>query len=64
MWPFKRKDKNKREGKKKVSRPDYSRLVEQDKKMPSEEDLERMDSSFRDKVGYLMTKVLRRKKRL
>ncbi|MFC1755102.1 hypothetical protein ACFL96_17195 [Thermoproteota archaeon] len=53
MWPFKKKIK-----------PDYSKLTEQDKKMSSQEEIDKKDAEFREQSGNLITKVLKKRKKL
>lgn len=57
MWPFDRIFRKK-------VRPDYRRLAEEDKEIKSQEELEKMDSEFRDESGELITKVLKKQKKL
>ena len=56
MWPF--------DIFKKKVKPDYSKLEKEDKELKSQEDLEKMDSEFRDESGELITKVLKKEKKL
>ena len=56
MWPF--------DIFKKRVKPDYTKLAEEDKELKSQEELEKMDSEFRDESGELITKVLRKQKKL
>ncbi len=56
MWPFDRIFR------KKSIKPDYSKLAE--KELPSTEEIEKMDSEFRDESGEIVTKILRKKKKL
>lgn len=57
MWPFDRLFRKK-------ANPDYSRLAEEDKELLSQEDLEKEDSEFRDESGFIVTKLLKKKKKL
>ncbi|MCX6707819.1 MAG: hypothetical protein NT001_06835 [Candidatus Woesearchaeota archaeon] len=53
IWPFKKKVK-----------PDYGRLEKEDKELKSQEDLDKMDSEFTDESCELITKVLKKQKKL
>ncbi|HLC46203.1 MAG TPA: hypothetical protein VJI75_00515 [Candidatus Nanoarchaeia archaeon] len=56
MWPFSKKAKPDAEAVKK--------LEEQDKNIPSEEQIGQQDAEFRDQGGEIMTKSLRKMKRI
>ncbi|MFO8016293.1 MAG: hypothetical protein R6U32_04260 [Candidatus Woesearchaeota archaeon] len=53
MWPF-----NKRE------KPDYSKLKEEDKKLMSEDELVKSDAEFRKESGFIITRLLRKFRKL
>ena len=56
MWPFSKKAKPDSESVKK--------LEEQDKEIPSEEQIKGQDAEFRDQGGEIITKSLRKMKRI
>ncbi|MCX8147362.1 MAG: hypothetical protein N3D84_02755 [Candidatus Woesearchaeota archaeon] len=53
MWPFKKKIK-----------PDYKKLVEEDKELMSEEEIEKADEEFREESGFIITRLLKKVKKL
>ncbi|MBD3313689.1 hypothetical protein GF345_04570 [Candidatus Woesearchaeota archaeon] len=55
MWPFDRIFNKKR-------KPDYSKL--ESKKLPSEKEIDKLDSEFREESGFIITKTLRKRKKL
>ena len=53
MWPFKKKRK-----------PDYKKLVEEDKELMTEDELQKSDAEFREESGFIITKLLKKFKKL
>ena len=52
MWPFRKK------------KVDYSRLAEEDKELLTKEQLEKSDEEFREESGFIITRLLRKFRKL
>lgn len=53
MWPFRKKVK-----------ADYSKLAEEDKELLAQEQLEKSDEEFREQSGFIITRLLRKFRKL
>lgn len=56
MWPFRKKTKQ--------DPAVYGKLVEEDKELLTEDELAKSDAEFREESGFIITRLLRRLKRL